>query len=103
MLTNLTIMYAISIQENEKMFSIVINVMIILSFLQYCMIVTSHFLVYTYHCKFSFKEKLMILFNRKKLLNYCSFDVALLNIPERTYNYTEYQGGLVSDDFNNHK
>jgi len=60
------------------------------------------FLVYTYHCKFSFKEKLMIFFNRKKF-NYCSFDVTLLNIPERTYNYTEYQDGLVSNDFNNHK
>ena len=23
----------------------------------------------------------------------------LLDIPERTYNYTEYQDGLVSDDF----
>ena len=25
--------------------------------------------------------------------------IALLNIPERLYNYAEYQDGLVSDDF----
>ena len=23
-----------------------------------------------------------------------------LNIPERTYNYSEYRDGLISDDFN---
>ena len=35
--------------------------------------------------------------NKNKSQN--SFDLGLLDIPECTYNYTEYQDGLVSDDF----
>ena len=29
-----------------------------------------------------------------------SYDIGLLDIPERTYDYNQYQDGLVSDDFN---
>ena len=97
-LINLTITYAVSIQEDEKIFSIITNVMMSLVFLQFSTIILCHFLVYTFHCSFAIKEKLMILFTRKKS-NHSSFNVALLDIPERTYNYSEYQDGLVSDDF----
>ena len=103
-LINLTIMYAVSIQENERLFSVITNVMMGLALLQFTTIVIVHIFVYTCrcHCKFSIKEKLTMLFNKRKS-DHCSFNVALLDIPERTYNYTEYQDGLVSDDFKNCK
>ena len=44
----------------------------------------------------------MKLLNQKKSNYQSSFDVTLLDIPERSYDYSEYQDGLVSDDFNNH-
>ena len=101
-LVNLTIVYAASIQENERIFSVITNVMMSLALLQFSIIVIGHILVHTFHCKFSIKEKLMILINKRKS-NHRPFNIALLDIPERTYNYREYQDGLVSDDFNNCK
>ena len=101
-LVNLTIMYAVSIQENEKIFSIITNIMMTLALLQFGIIVLCHILVYTFHYNFTIKdikEKLMMPFTRVKS-NHRSFNVALLDIPERTYNYSEYQDGLVSDNFN---
>ena len=63
------------------------------------MIVVYHFITYTLHWDIAvITEKLIKFFNTKKRSS-CSYDVALLNIPERTYNYNEYQDGLVSDDF----
>ena len=38
-------------------------------------------------------------FCEKKTSSHVSNNVALLNIPECTYNYTEYRDELVSDDF----
>ena len=102
LLINLTIMYAVSYQSNESVFSIVTNVMISLAFIQFCIIVLYHFLTYT--CHYDIVNKLqsgkqMIKYITKKNkcqnLNYHE----LLDIPKRTYNYTEYQDGLVSDDF----
>ena len=102
-LINLTILYTISIQENDMIFSIISNAMIGLVLLQFNAIMFYHLFAYTYHCKFSYiKDQLITLLNRKKL-NHHSFDVSLLDIPECTYNYSEYQDGLVSDDFNNHQ
>jgi len=43
------------------------------------------------------EEKLMILCSKKDCQN--AYDLALLNIPEQTYNYSEYRDGLISDDF----
>ena len=100
MLVNLTIMYAVSVKDNGKIFSFVTNFMMSLALMQFCIIVLCHFFFFTCHCKFAIKEKLVMFLNKKKSNN-CSFDVALLNIPERTYNYSEYQDGLVSDDFQN--
>ena len=101
LLLNLTIMYAVSYQCSESIFSIVTSIMISFAFIQFCTIVLYHFLTYTCYCNVE-----NILQNLKdKLINFCYknhsknnhyIDVAL---SERTYNYTEYQDGLVSDDF----
>ena len=98
LLTNLTIMYVVAILNSENIFSIVINLMISVAFIQFCIVILCHFLIYTFHCNAAIKENLMKLWNRRKS-NHCSYDVTLLNIPECTYNYEEYQDGLVSDDF----
>ena len=44
LLINLTIMYAVSYQSNESIFSIVTNIMISLAFIQFCTILFYHFL-----------------------------------------------------------
>ena len=99
LLINLTTMYAVSYQSSEKVFSIVSNVMISLAFIQFCIIVFYHFLTYTCHCDVMSKIKLKIqgiaMKNKCQTLN----NLEVLDIPERTYNYSEYQDGLVSDDF----
>ena len=75
--------------------------MISLAFIQLGTIVAYHFLTYTIHfnivSKFNaIKEKIKLCAKKPEEL---SNDIALLNIPERTYNYTEYQDGLISDHF----
>ena len=102
LLVNLTMMYAVSYQSSENVFFIVTNVMISLAFIQFCAVVLYHFLTYTCHYDIVSKlksGKQMIKYitkkNKSKSLNY----LELLDIPECTYNYTEYQDGLVSDDF----
>ena len=101
LLINLIIMYAVSYQGSERVFSIATNFMISLAFIQLFAIVFYHFLTYTCRCNVvillqNLKRKLMKLGCKSDNLR---FDVALLNIPERTYNYSEYQDGLFSDDF----
>ena len=98
LLANLIIMYVVAILNSENIFSVVINLMISVAFIQFCIIILCHFLTYTFHCNAAIKENLVKLWNRRKS-NHCSYDVTLLNIPECTYNYKEYQDGLVSDDF----
>ena len=102
LLLNLTIMYAVSYQYSESVFSIVTNLMISLAFIQFRAILLYHFLTYT--CRYNveialqtLRQKLLNLYHKDHLQN--KFDVVLLNIPECTYNNTEYQDGLVSDDF----
>ena len=100
LLINLTIMHAVSYYSNDNVFGIVINLMISLAFIQFCIIVIYHFLTYTCHCNIettfhAIKQKLM----KHRSRNCHSINIALLNIPERTYNYNKYQDGLVSDDF----
>ena len=102
LLINLTIIYAVSYEYNT--FFIVTNVMISLAFVQFIIIVLYHFLTYTYHLNVicmlkTTKQKLMMKLWKKKILSHVSDNIALLNIPECTYNYTEYRDGLVSDDF----
>ena len=103
LLLNLTIMYAVSYQYSKSVFCIVTNVMISLAFIQFCTIVLYHFLTYTCHYNVmialqTLKHKLMMKLCHKNHMKDNS-DVELLNIPDCTYNYTEYQDGLVSDDF----
>ena len=50
LLINLTIMYAVSYQGSERIFSIATNIMISLTFIQLFAIIFYHFLTYTYHC-----------------------------------------------------
>ena len=103
LLINLTIMYAVSYQSSNSIFSIVTNLMISLACIQLFIIVLYHFFIYTFHCNIAMalhngKQKLMQLCIKKRL-QYVSSDVTLPNIPARTYNYEEYQDGLVTDDF----
>ena len=100
-------MYAVSYQGSERIFSIVINIAISLALIQLFIIILCHFLTYACHCNVAgamqhSKQKLT------KLCNLCynnhseyksRFDIELLNIPECTHNYAEYQDGLVSSDF----
>ena len=100
LLINLTIMHTVSYYSNDNVFGIVTNPMITLAFTQFCIIMIYHFLTYTCHCNIenalhSIKEKLSNYFTK----DHHAFDIALLNIPECTYNYSEYQDGLVSGDF----
>ena len=92
-------MHAVSYYSNDNVFSIVTNLMITLAFIQFCIIVIYHFLTYICQCNIentihSVKEGLM-----KHRRDCHSINIALLNIPECTYNYSEYQDGLVNDDF----
>ena len=104
LLLNLTIMYAVSYQGSGAIFSIVTNVMISLAFIQFCTIIFYHFLSYTCRCNIvttlqTRKQKMVKLFS-KKIDDYQNAnDLALPNIPDPTYNYSEYRDGLVSDDF----
>ena len=105
LLINLTIMYAVSYQANQIIFSIVTNFMISLAFIQFVTILLYHILTYTCHCNIelalqALKDRLMNLCCKNHLKHNPHFDTELLNIPECTYNYAEYQDGLVSDDFN---
>ena len=102
LLSNLAIMYAVSYQGNAKVFSIANNVLISISLMQNCAVVLYHFLTYTCHCHIDIsrklnrmKQKLITLHNKRKL----NKNIALLNIPECTYNYAEYRDELVGDDF----
>ena len=102
LLINLIIMYAVSYQGSEKTFSIVINVLISMALIQLFVIMLYHFFTYTCHFNIeialqTLKQKLVNLYYQDHLKD--TFDVELLNIPECTYNYAEYQDGLVSDDF----
>ena len=103
LLINLTIMYAVSYNCSDYLFSTITDAMISLAFVQFCIIVVYHFLTYT--CRFNIVRILQNI--KQKVIKFCnrkhikpdSYSVALLNIPERMYNYAEYQDGLVSDDF----
>ena len=77
--------------------------MISLAFVQLCTLVVCHFLIYICPCNVvvltaKLKDKLIKFCNLRKLKS-CHHDISLLNAPECTYNYSEYQDGLVSDDF----
>ena len=102
LLINLTILYAVSYHDSKDVFSTITNIMISLAFSQFCIIVLYHFLTYT--CKRN--VVIMLQMGRQKIMKHCSKrnerqlqGLELLSIPECTYNYTKFQDGLVSDDF----
>ena len=104
LLINLTILYAVSYQSNERILMIITNVMISLAFVQLLIIALYHFLTYTCHCNMAhalliLKIKFTRLRSKIHFKSETDFDAELLSVPERTFNYTEYQDGLVSDDF----
>ena len=94
LLMNLTIMYAVSYQSSDRIFSIATNIMISLTFIQLFAIVFYHFLAYTCHCNVvillqTLKGKLPKLWYKNYFKNNLRFNVELLNIPKRTYDYSE--------------
>ena len=104
LLINLTILYAVSYQCSESLFAVISNVMISLACIQFCIIVLYHFFTYTCHC-----NVVVMLQAIKRSTIKCLYknteqqslsNIELLNIPDCTYSYTEYQDGLISDDFN---
>ena len=104
LLINLTIMYAASYHCSESVYSIVTNVMISLAFIQFCVIMLYHFLTYTCHCNIvstmqTMQQAIMKYFTKSKKSQNSNYH-ELLDIPECTYNYSEYRDGLISDDFN---
>ena len=104
LLINLTMMYAVSYQNSESLFSVISNIMISLACVQFCIIVLYHFFTYTCHCDVVVmlqaikRSTIKCLSKNTEQQNLSNID--LLNIPDCTYNYTEYQDGLISDDFN---
>ena len=103
LLINLTIMYAASYQCSESVFSIVTNVMISLAFIQFCIIMLYHFLTYTCHFNIvntlqTIEQAIIKYFTKSKKSQNSNYH-ELLDIPECTYNYSEYRDGLISDDF----
>ena len=104
LLINLTITYVVSYHSNESIFSIVTNVMISLALIQFCAIVLYHFLTYTCHCNAvimlqMIKLTVMNHFTNKTKHQYLNNPANLLDIPECTYDYSEYKDGFISDDF----
>ena len=99
LLINLTILYAVPLLNNDKIFRVVTNFLISLTFMQLCITFLYHFLTYTFHCNVIIKEKLIKIFPIKRISNHLSCDVPLLVNPECRYNYNEYRDELVSDDF----
>ncbi|XP_065898558.1 uncharacterized protein [Dysidea avara] len=107
LLVKLTILYGVGVcyQSSSNVFSITVNFIFIASLLHFITIVLYHFFTHTCHCDIM----TTMLGIKKKLKKLCSskeqhervYNIQLLNIPERDYNYSEYREGLVSDDFCN--
>ena len=99
-LVNINIIFVACLYDHHGMYYVT-NLMIGLAFIQFSIIIFYHFLTYTCHCNVDNT----ILIIKEKLMKYCKHDnrhthmVEMLNIPDCTYNYREYQDGLISDDF----
>ena len=99
LLINLAIMHIAALQNRNHMSHVVTNLMISLDFVQLCSIIIYHFL--TFICHFNVEKSLQNFKKKFKRQDHL-VNITLLNIPERTYNYSEYQEGLVTDDFTAH-
>ena len=100
LLLNLTVVYAVSYQNNNKIFSLFANIMVAISLLQFCLIIFSHLLTYALHCDLIkiLKAVATRMIPSKKPDSFIAHNVPL-DIPERSFNYAEYRDGLISDDF----
>ena len=102
LLLNLTIMYAVSYPCVESVFSIVINIMISIAFIQFCIILMYHIITYMCLCDIELalshvKQKLIRLFSITHLSSNSSSD-PLLGMPEDMFYLDEYQ-----DEINNNE
>ena len=59
-----------------------------------------HIIVYMCHCSLNnIFQVVSDKFKTAKRSEQLSNDIRLFAIPERSFNYNEYQDGLISDDF----
>jgi len=105
LLTNLTVVYAASYHCSNTISSTITNVMITIALVHFTIILLYHFLTFTCHCNmenmlWDVKQKMINCYHLMHYTHRRSDHVMTYKIPEQTYNYTEYQDGLVSDDFN---
>ena len=101
LLLNLTIIYAMSYQSSNEIFSAVTNILIAIALTQSCLVIFVHIFVYIFHYDFIAILKVCVA-NKLERFNKTSRSTsqyASLNIPDLAFNYTEYRDGLVSDDF----
>ena len=98
-LLNLTIIYAVSYQSNNRIFSVFTNIMVVITVVQCCLIILCHILIYALHCDFVNIFKFIARKIQFYKQNQYVYQYAPHNIPDRVYNYAEYRDGLVSDDF----
>ena len=98
LLININITFVVNLYDYH---GTVTSLMVGFAFIQFSIIVLYHFLTYT--CQCNVDNTLMII--KTKAMKCCKNDnhrtrlVEMLDIPECTYNYREYQDGLISDDF----
>ena len=103
-LINLTIVYSASYHCSDTISSTITNVMITIALVHFTIILLYHFLTFTCHCNVEnmlwvVKEKMIKCCHFKHYDHHTNDHVMTSKIPERTYNYTEYREGLVTDDF----
>ena len=104
LLINLTIMYAASYHCSDTISSTITNVMITIALVHFTIILLYYFLTFTCHCNvenmlWNVKEKMIKCCHLTHYTHHTSDHVMTCEIPKRTYNYTEYREGLVTDDF----
>ena len=106
LLINLTIIYTVSYQCSSTISSAVINVMIGIAFVHFTIMILYHFFTFTCHCDienllWAVKAKLIRVCYQLHFTRHPNNDNYLLQIPERSHDYTAYREGLVTDDFVN--
>ena len=104
LLINVTIIYSASYHCSDTISSTITNVMITIALVHFTIILLYHFLTFTCHCNvenmlWDVKEKMIKCCHLTQYTHHTSDHVMTREIPERTYNYTDYREGLVTDDF----
>ena len=98
LLLNLTVLYAVSYQSNNDIFSVFTNIMVIVTFVQFFLIILYHTLTYALHYDLMYMLKAtankISLLNKSHLTHPNVHNTTSLNIPDRV-NYTEYREDLL--------